>query len=147
MPTKQTYFQKDWLKKEECKNFLKACNDKKIAFCSKCRTTIELFNIGEQAKRKRWKKNLANSKPVTWFFQLKSVSVAQPVVTGIDGGPSGSSLQRVTVSTNQKQLTLMLQSTDSVEKRKAEIETSPSSLRICAQIVMLQVNFKWVTPN
>ena len=44
--------------------------------------------------------------------------------------------------TNQKQLTLMLQSTDSVEKRKAEIDTSPSSLRICVQIVMLQVNFK-----
>lgn len=68
--------------------------------------------------------------------------MAQPVVTGIDGGPSGSSLQRVTVSTNQKQLTLMLQSTDSVEKRKAEIDTSPASLRICFQIVMLQGNFK-----
>ena len=48
----------------------------------------------------------SHSKPVTcFFFQPKSVPVVQPVVTGIDDGPSGSSMKPLTVSTSQKQLT------------------------------------------
>ena len=47
--------------------------------------------------------------------------MVHPVVTGIDDDLSGSSMQPLTVSTSQKQLTLTLKSTDSMEKRKAEI--------------------------
>ena len=47
--------------------------------------------------------------------------MAHPVVTGIDDGLSGSSMQPLTVLTSQKQLTLTLKSADSKEKRKAEI--------------------------
>ena len=42
------------------------------------------------------------SNPLTCFFQTKSVPVVQSVVTGIDDGPSGSSVQPLTVSTSQK---------------------------------------------
>ena len=47
--------------------------------------------------------------------------MVHPAVTGIDDDLSGSSMQPLTVSTSQKQLTLTLKSTDSMEKRKAEI--------------------------
>ena len=82
--------------------------DQKIEFSGKCRKTIELSNMGEQASKfhMKGKKHIANSKPVTcFFFQPKSVPVVQPVVTGIDDGPSGSSMKPLTVSTSQKQLT------------------------------------------
>ena len=70
MSTKQTYFQTDWLKKEEYKNCLKSCIDKKIEFCGKCRKTVELSNMGEQALKSylKGKKYIANSKPGTYFF-------------------------------------------------------------------------------
>ena len=47
--------------------------------------------------------------------------MVHPAVTGIDDDLPGSSMQPLTVSTSQKQLTLTLKSTDSMEKRKAEI--------------------------
>ena len=79
--------------------------------------------MGEPALKShmKGKKHIANSKPVTLFFQPKSVSVVQPVVTGIDDGPSGSTVPSITVSTSQKQLPLTLKSTDYVGKRKTEI--------------------------
>ena len=43
--------------------------------------TIEFSNMGEKALKShmKGKKHIANSDPVTCFFQLKSVSVAQLV--------------------------------------------------------------------
>ena len=124
MSRKQTYFQTDWLEKEEYKNRLKPCMNKKIAFCGKCRKTVELSNMGEQALKSHMneKMHIADSKSVTCFFQPKSVTMIQPVVTDIGEGPSGSSEQLLTVSTSQNQSILLTQkSTDAVEKRKAEI--------------------------
>ena len=60
--------------------------------------------MGEQALKSHMKgeKHTTNSNPLTRFFQTKSVPVVQSVVTGIDDGPSGSSVQPLTVSTSQK---------------------------------------------
>ena len=56
--------------------------------------------MGEPALKShmKGKKHIANSKPVPLFFQPKSVSVVQPVVTGIDDGPSGSTVPSITVA-------------------------------------------------
>ena len=67
------------------------------------------------------KKHITNSKPIACFFQTKPVSVVQAVKTGTDGRPSGSFGQSSPASVNQKQMTLTFNSTDSVDKRKAEI--------------------------
>ena len=67
------------------------------------------------------KKHITNSKPIACFFQTKPVSVVQAVKTGTDGRPSGSFGQSSPASVNQKQMTLRFNSTDSVDKRKAEI--------------------------
>ena len=48
------------------------------------------------------KKDIVNSKLITCFSQPKSVSLVQPVVTGIDDAPSASSVQPLTVSISQK---------------------------------------------
>ena len=44
------------------------------------------------------------TQPITCFFQATSVPVVQPVVTGIDNGPSDSSVQHLTVSASQKKI-------------------------------------------
>ena len=51
--------------KEEYKNRLKPCIDKKVVFCQKCRKTIKLSNMGEQALKcyMKGKKHITNSKP------------------------------------------------------------------------------------
>ena len=122
MSTKQTYFQTDWLEKEDYKNWLKPCIDKKLVFCQKCRKTIELSNMGEQTLKPlmKGKKHRTNSKPISCFFQTKPVPVIQAVETGPDDHP-GSSGQPLRASTNQKQMTLRFNLTDSVDKHKAEI--------------------------
>ena len=69
--------------------YLKPYIDKKVAFCGKCRKTIELSNMGEQALKShmKGKKHKANSKHVASFFQPKSVPVVQPVAIDIDDSP------------------------------------------------------------
>ena len=104
MSNKQTYIKRDWLEKEEYKNWLKPYIDKKIEFCGKCRKTIELPNMGEQPSKPhmKGKKDIANSKLVTCFPQPKAVSLVQPVVTAINDGSSASFTHPLTVSTSQK---------------------------------------------
>ena len=55
--------------KEEYKNRLKPCIDKKVVFCQKCRKTIKLSNMGEQTLKcyMKGKKHITNSKPC--FFK------------------------------------------------------------------------------
>ena len=48
------------------------------------------------------KKDIVNSKLITCVSQPKSVSLVQPVVTGIDDAPSASSVQPLTVSISKK---------------------------------------------
>ena len=67
------------------------------------------------------KKPMTNSKPISSFFQTKPVPAVQAVETGTDDQPSGSFGQLSPASTNQKQMTLRFNSTDSVDKRRAEI--------------------------
>ena len=104
MSTKQTYFQTDWLEKEEYKNWLKPCINKKVVFCQKCTKTIELSNMGEQALKShmKGKKHITSSKPTSCFFQTKAFPVVQAVETGADDRPSGSSGQPSPASTNEK---------------------------------------------
>ena len=78
--------------KEEYKNWLKPCINKKVVFCRKCRKTIELSNMWEQALKcyMKGKKHITNSKPIC-FFQTKPIPVIQAVETGTGGHLSGSS--------------------------------------------------------
>lgn len=109
--------------KEEYKNWLKPCIDKKVVFYRKCRKTIELSNMWEQALKcyMKGKKHITNSKPIC-FFQTKPIPVVQAVETGTGGHLSGSSGKPLPASTNQKQMTLRFNSADFVVDRwKTEI--------------------------
>ena len=76
MSTKQTYFQIDWLGKEEYKTWLKPCIDTKVVSCQKNRKTIELSNMGGQALKShiKGKKHITNSKPLSCFFSNQASS-------------------------------------------------------------------------
>ena len=67
------------------------------------------------------KKHITNSKPLSCLLQTKPVPFVQAVETGKDNLPPGSSGQLSPASTNQKQMALRFSSTDSMDKRKAEM--------------------------
>ena len=54
MSKKQTYFRNDWLSNPDFKVCLRY-RGSKTAFCQKCKKTIELSDIGEQALESQMK--------------------------------------------------------------------------------------------
>ena len=90
MSKKQTYFRNDWLSNPDFKVCLRY-RGSKTAFCQKCKKTIELSDIGEQAleSQMKSKKHLKNMKPIYRLFQPRSQPVKNTTEQLI-AEPSGS---------------------------------------------------------